>query len=122
VDGLFSDWWLEGGFGRPLSSPYQNYDREFGRAQTVTAGRARVSAIEMWLVWRAYEDILTELRCKKCGAPLGRKLRLILPAGYNPPSWRLLAVTRCGGWRRHRHIARVTESARDLLFGPFQLS
>jgi hypothetical protein len=33
----------------------------------------------------------------------------------------MLAVTRCSGWRRHLHVAVVTESSEDLLLEPLRL-
>lgn len=121
MEGHFLDWWW-GGAGQAPGPSAPNYGRELCRTSTVMVERACVSAIEMWLIRLAYEDMVRELSCRKCGAPLGRQLRFVRPADCNPPSWRVLAVTRCSGWRRHRYIARVSESSKDLFFGLFQLS
>jgi hypothetical protein len=83
---------------------------------------AELSGIEKWLIHRAYEGIAARSSCKKCGSALGRRLHFVPPAGHNPSSWRLFAVTRCSGWRGHRHVAGVAEASNDLVLGPFRLS
>jgi hypothetical protein len=122
MDWLFSNPWSAAGSGHPSGQQHQNYDRGSGKTRTVLGGRSRFSAIEMWLVRLAYEDMAAQVSCKKCGAPLGRELRLVPPDDYDPPWWCLLVVTRCSGWRRHRHSAGVTEASKNLLFGPLQVS
>ncbi|MEV6965899.1 hypothetical protein AB0M47_12365 [Hamadaea sp. NPDC051192] len=59
--------------------------------------------------------------CRRCGACLGRRVRLIpgSPSGVTPDAWRLLIVARCRGWRRHPYIAEVVAGRWDLRFGPF---
>jgi hypothetical protein len=107
------------GSSRP---PRQSGDDEWRTTNTVSGGRAQPSTIEMRLVGLVYERTAAELSCEQCGARLGREVRFMSPSDPYPPSWRMLAVTRCSGWRTHRHFADITESAEDLLLGPFHLS
>ncbi len=122
MDWLFSNQWSESDVRHPSGQYYHDHDQGLIRAGAAVGGGAHFSAIEMWLVRLAYEDMAAKSSCKKCGAPLGRELRFVPPDEYDPPWWRLLVVTRCSGWRRHRHSAGVAEASKDLLFGPFELS
>ena len=122
MDWLFANWALAAGLGRQPRRRWHNYDDDFRTPGTLIGVRSRLSTVEMWLVRLAYKEIAAELRCEKCGAPLGRELRFIPPGDHDPVSWRLLAVTRCSGWRRHRHAAGVAESSKDLLLGPLHLT
>jgi hypothetical protein len=122
MDWLFANWPFGDGFAGPSAPPGQNCDDERSTIRTVVVGRPRLSAVETWLLRLAYEDMAAELSCGKCGAPLGRELRFVPPSNADPPSWRMLAVTRCSGWRRHRHTADVTESSKDLLLALFRLT
>ena len=118
MDWLFANWALAAGLGRQPRRRWHNYDDDFRTPGTLIGVRSRLSTVEMWLVRLTYKEIAAELRCEKCGAPLGRELRFIPPGDHDPVSWRLLAVTRCSGWRRHRHAAGVAESSKDLVARP----
>jgi hypothetical protein len=120
MDWLFSNGWSESALGHPSAQQHQDYGQGPWGADTVTGGRGGFSAIELWLVRLAYEDMAAELGCKKCKAHLGRELHFVPPGDFDPPWWRLMVVTRCSGWRRHRHVAGVTEAAKNLLFGRFE--
>jgi hypothetical protein len=79
------------------------------------------TTIDVRLIQVAYEFIAAESGCARCGAPLGRGLRVTPPVSGGPPShWRVSVVTRCLGWRRHRHTAHVTRPLKDLALGPLQ--
>jgi hypothetical protein len=58
-------------------------------------------------------------RCTACGRPLSGRLELLPGVHPDASTWAMVAVTRCRGWRRHRHSAAVTESSRDLIFEQF---
>jgi hypothetical protein len=46
----------------------------------------------------------------------------VLPVEFGPRrSWSVTVVTKCRGWRRHRHAAKVIDAGRHLQFGPFLL-
>jgi hypothetical protein len=122
MDWLFANWPFDAGFGGPSAPSSQNYDRELRTVRTLATNRLPLSAVEMWLLRLAYVAMAAELSCGKCGAPLDRELRFVPPSDADPPSWRTLVVTRCSGWRRHRHTADVTESSKDLLLGLFRLN
>ena len=70
--------------------------------------------LDLWLLHGIYAVIAAESNCERCGAPLGRGLRV----APSLPSLPVSVVTRCTGWRRHRHIAEVHEESHDLLLGP----
>lgn len=79
------------------------------------------SADDEWLIQVVYETIATRAECAKCGAALGRGLRLIsMPALYPTPRWRVSVVTRCRGWRRHSHSATVARPSMDIALGAFR--
>lgn len=78
------------------------------------------TAVDVWLVQLVYEVMAAESRCAMCGAPLGRRLRIVPSPDGQSPSWCLLAATRCRGWRRHRHLATVAEASMDISLGPFR--
>jgi hypothetical protein len=79
-----------------------------------------LTAIDLELVEIAYGVIAAESSCSTCGAPLGRCLRITrTPAAPVLAHWRLSVVTRCCGWRRHRHLADVA-GRRDLDLGRFR--
>jgi len=82
--------------------------------------RAEPTADDLSLIRLMYEIVAAESRCGRCGAPLGRRLRCVLSSADRAPSWRVSVVTRCSGWRRHRHVADVAEASRDLSFGQFR--
>jgi hypothetical protein len=56
--------------------------------------------------------------CERCGAVLGRSLTL-WPTSSETAGWRLLAITRCRGWRRHAYVAIVADVADDLRMSRF---
>jgi hypothetical protein len=120
MDWLLANWPFGAGFGGLSAPPGQNCDEERRTIRTVVSGRRQLSAVETWLLRLAYEDMAAQLGCGKCGASLGRELRFVPPSDADPPSWRVLAVTRCSGWRRHRHTADVIESSNDLVLGLFR--
>lgn len=77
------------------------------------------TAAELFMIERAYEHIASRSYCYRCGAPLTRR-RQTEEAAPESRSWRLTVATHCRGWRRHRHVATVTEEADDLVLGPFR--
>ena len=74
---------------------------------------------ELCLVETLAQALAARSFCLRCGAALGRGL-LIYPC-RTEESWSLVAATRCRGWRRHLHIAVVTDDGTDLRFGQFWL-
>jgi hypothetical protein len=121
MEWLFAPWEFMSLLASPSGYHYQGYVEE--RRTTITGmGRpAELSAVEMWVLRLSYEDVADHLDCGRCGARLGRKLLSLLPSDAYPPSVRMLAMTRCSGWRRHLHVAVVTESSKELLLGPLRL-
>lgn len=67
---------------------------------------------DLWLAQIMYEFVAGRTRCAKCGAALGRGIHPMIGT-----PWRIVVVTRCSGWRRHRHTAVVTEASDGLNFG-----
>ena len=84
--------------------------------------RAAPTELDLALIAALYEAIAAGTFCARCGATLGRRLRLV-PSSRpvtTPGSWRLLVVTRCHGWLRHPFAADVTEDDGDLRIGQFE--
>lgn len=82
-------------------------------------GHAQPTAGDIWLIRLTYAVMATESSCAKCGAPLGRGLHVAQVMSHAPSEWCVSVETRCRGWRRHHHSAKVTEASDDLLLGPF---
>ena len=83
-------------------------------------GREEPTALDLSLVEVVYEVLAMETRCSRCGAPLGRRLRVLAwPTILRSVQWRVGVRTRCRGWRRHRHTAAVGRSSCDMVLGPF---
>ena len=75
--------------------------------------------VDLWLIRCIYEVIAAETTCRKCGSLLGLRLHVMAPLVDRPLlHWRVSVVTRCAGWRHHRHVADVVEGSKSLLFGP----
>jgi hypothetical protein len=86
-------------------------------------GSEEPMAIDVSLLHIVYGLLAAETRCSRCGAPLGRGLRVeVWPTLVRSVQWRVRVRTSCRGWRRHRHAAAVGLSSSDLLLGPFGLS
>jgi hypothetical protein len=84
--------------------------------------QAAPTELDLAVVEALYDAIAARTFCARCGATLGRRLRLV-PSSRpvaTPGSWRLLVVTRCHGWLRHPFAADVTEDTGDLRFGQFE--
>lgn len=78
------------------------------------------SALDLWLIQLTYEVVAAESTCARCGAPLGRRLRVIPSATARPGSWTVSVVTWCKGFRRHRHVATAEKALNDLILGPLR--
>ncbi len=115
MDWFLSPWmhWLDLGPSPALSRR--------GHDETDAAGperRREPTALDLWLVRLAYEVAAAESACARCGAPLDRRICVVAD---HPPAWTVSIVTRCGGWRRHRHVATVEDGSDALLLGPLTL-
>lgn len=79
------------------------------------------SAVDTWLIKLVYEFVAAKAAYSRCGAPLGRGLRVVpSPTLGHPPLWRVSVVTRCRGWRRHGHIANLAQRSDDVVLGSFR--
>jgi hypothetical protein len=84
-------------------------------------GSEQPSAVDRWLITLVYDFVAAEAACSRCGAPLGRGLRVVpSPTHGLRPLWRVSVVTRCRGWRRHGHIANVARRSDDVELGSFR--
>jgi hypothetical protein len=75
---------------------------------------------DLRLVRIVYDFLAAETLCDSCAFPLGRSLSVTVSGGEPSPGWRISVVTRCRGWRRHRHTAIVTESLGHLRLEPLR--
>jgi hypothetical protein len=106
-------WSAVGGSPTPWS---WSHDQAVPAAPETFGQRADLTAVDAVLIQLAYEVIAAESSCARCGAPLGRRLRVV-PSAADHPTRTASIVTRCSGWRRHRHTAAVDEASNDLLLG-----
>jgi hypothetical protein len=89
---------------------------ESGTGKDVPAPRRpAVDDLDAELIRMAYTVGAAGSTCCRCGAALGRGLTIGPPCGASVAS----VVTRCRGWRSHRHVATVSEVSGHLLLGPF---
>lgn len=120
MDWMLSPWmhWMDLGAS---PDPVRRGHGEAGTTAPVGPGQHReLTALDLWLIHLAYEVVAAESACARCGAPLGRKIRVVPWATDRPPSWTVSIVTRCSGWRRHRHVAAVDDGSNALLLGPLR--
>jgi hypothetical protein len=80
--------------------------------------RAGPTVEDLDLVRVMYGVLAEQVDCAACGARLRRTVGVVL-AGDGATSNGIVVTTRCRGWRRHRHVARVVERAGDLRFERF---
>jgi hypothetical protein len=90
-----------------------------GGRQTDPGAASGLSDLDLWLIAVTSGAIAAQSTCTRCPAPLRRRIRVDRFTDVGSPS-AASAVTTCAGWRRHRHVATVTESANHLVFGPFR--
>lgn len=83
------------------------------------SGYAAPTLQELELIEILGRTVAAASLCERCGAVLGRSLTL-WPADSQAPGWRLLAITRCRGWRRHAYVAEVADIANDLRMSRFE--
>ena len=111
---------FERAFGGLSDSSREIHDDDAGLSQAGFWGSEPPSAVDRWLIKFVYEFIAAEASCSRCGAPLGRGLRVVSsPAVGHPPLWRVSVVTRCRRWRRHGHIANVARPSDDVVLGSY---
>jgi hypothetical protein len=123
MDWILSPWlhWMDLGPAPTLSRRCHDEAGEAGEAGAADPGQRReLTALDLWLIRLAYEVVAAESACARCGAPLGRRIRLVAWAVDHPAAWTVSIVTRCSGWRRHRHVARVDDGTKALLLGPLR--
>lgn len=87
-------------------------------SSTIVGPHPELTVVDLWLIELTYEVVAAESHCTRCGAPLGRGLRVTRSTAEHS-QWTVSIATRCGGWRRHRHVAIVGEASNDLALGPF---
>jgi hypothetical protein len=85
-----------------------------------TASVSSPTDLDLWLIRLLYAVPAGQPHCIKCGARVDRRLRLATQYSGRSPYWRVSVARRCGGWRRHRHVAVVTESSSGLQFAPLR--
>src|ERR687891_1911467 len=82
------------------SSDMRDEDVRFSRAGFW--GSEQPSDVDEWLITLVCEFVAAEAACSRCGAPLGRGLRVVpSPTLGLHPLWRVSGVTRGRGGRRH---------------------
>jgi len=84
----------------------------------VSGSRLDLPELDLRLIQVTYEFVAALSTCGRCQAPLRRQISVTGSAGGISST--ASVVTKCGGWRRHRHVATVTESANHLALGPFR--
>jgi hypothetical protein len=119
MDWLPAGWtyWLALG-GSPTPSGW-GHDETQPASPTTFGPLPDLTAVNLWLIQLTYQFVAAESHCSRCGDTLGRGLRVIPSAAEQSP-WTVSIITRCHGWRRHRHLATVVEVSNDLMLGPFR--
>jgi len=102
-----------------LYDPYCDPNPEARSAERTSTALGPTN-LDRWLIEVIYRTVASETYCEKCGERLGRRLQVLLPT--EPYSvWAVLVVTRCRGWRQHRHITTVSRAGEDLQVGSLRL-
>jgi len=105
--------WIQWHFGPSLHVPFS--------PSTTLDGKPLPTDLDVELIDLVYLVIANEQECSECGHLLRRGLRVRNPATGPPPRWPVRVDTRCGGWRRHLHVAEVTRPSKDLAVGALAL-
>lgn len=108
------EWFLSGMYWAALNTSYTFPD------PGCTTPAASPTDLDLWLIRLVYAAPVAQAHCLNCGARLDRRLRLATQYSGRSPYWRVSVTTRCYGWRRHRHIAVVTESSSGLQLEPLR--
>ena len=94
-----------------------------GLSQTREWGAEEPTSADVWLLGVVYEFVAVETTCSRCGAPLSRRMRVdYWPTVLGVLVWRVVVRTRCGGRRRHAHMATVGRSSNGLVLSPLRSS
>jgi len=106
------EWFLIGMYWPAIATAFTAADPQW------TSPAAAPTDLDLWLIRLVYEANTSQTRCGKCGAQLNRRMRLATQHGARSQFWRVSVATNCHGWRRHRHLALVTETSSGLQLGP----
>ncbi len=118
VEGFMASYWAAAlGLSTAPTTSWLWFARSEGQR---SAAAPRVpSALDIQVVLALYTALIEQVGCVNCGAPLHRVVKVDLAhSSVNPTV--VIVVTRCRGWRRHRHKACVVDEAGDLRFGQFR--
>jgi hypothetical protein len=119
------DWWyaFPTGFEAALQGSLAPWVREIEAAGFIpdeATRRALVTDLDVALLEVLYGVVAGESDCSACGAPLRPEVRVVPTTDPSTGArWPTAVVTRCGGWRRHRHVATV-DGLDDLELGPLR--
>jgi len=127
MEWMFPQWWLGPSYGTPYGlSTWPRGDTAAPPAtpdtcdDTWLSKHPRPSEDDLWLIGLVYETVAAETRCARCGATMRRTVRVTPALASCAGTWGVVVTARCGGWRRHRHVADVTEASSDLVLGRFR--
>jgi hypothetical protein len=119
------DWWyafpasLEAALSGSMA-PWAGAIEAAGFVPDEATRRALVTDLDVELLEVLYGVVALGTRCSACGAPLRRRVRIVPSADRRSGArWPASVVTRCRGWRRHRHIAAV-DGFDHLELGPLR--
>jgi hypothetical protein len=86
-----------------------------------TCAESIPTQLDLSLLRVVYEVVADLTMCTACGARLGRRLHVASRGAVHRPSpWSVKIVTRCRGWKQHRHVASVIRPSKDLVLGALE--
>lgn len=118
---LFMRWSYEASFSGPPDWLAASFPEVQAHRSLRYGGSDVPTELDQRLVALMMEFVSGRSVCTACSSPLRSRLRLVVGTGHDPvSSWRIEVFARCGGWRRHRHVAvAAREVSGDLVTGAF---
>ena len=119
--GPWDFWSGDASFGQGSRHPAWGGTRWIARGSGVSGYVPPPKDIELQFIAIAYECETAWTTCERCRAYLRADVEVVVAPSSAAPWWCVQVVARCRGFRRHRHLATVTDEDGHLRFGAFHI-